>query len=102
MPICIGRLNGTYHDLPMPTCSKKTSMETERKSSKLQRMQNRTFEGELILNYKEPCKKHENHFISAVLFPTLLRCKKYSELSTPFCWFVGWLFTGMVASISAA
>lgn len=65
----------THHDLQMPTCGKKISVGTERKSSKLQKMQNRAFEDEPVLNYKEHCKKHENHFISVVLFSTPLRCK---------------------------
>lgn len=62
-------------DLQMSTCGKKTRVGTERKSPTLQKMQNRAFEDEPILNYKEHCKKHENHFISAVLFSTPLRCK---------------------------
>lgn len=74
MLIWIGRQSKTHHDLQMPTYGKKTSGGTKTKSSKLQKS-NRAFEDEPILNYKEHCKKHENHFISAVLFSTPLRCK---------------------------
>lgn len=58
----------------MPTCGKKINVGTESKFSKLQRMY-KAFEDEPILNYKEHCKKHENHFISEVLFSATLRCR---------------------------
>lgn len=46
-----------------------------KKVLELQKLQHGAFENKPNLNYKEHCKKHENHCISAVLFSTPLRYK---------------------------